>query len=39
MIKPATQDAIKEMRKHKMTIQTIANTLGLSKNSDLCGWS
>lgn len=33
MIKPATQDAIKEMRKHKMTIQTIANTLGLSKNS------
>ncbi len=33
MIKPATQDAIKEMRKHKMTIQTIADTLGLSKNS------
>ncbi len=33
MIKPATQDAIKEMHKRNMAIKTIANTLGLSKNS------
>lgn len=33
MIKPATKEAVKEMRKHDMPIQAIADTLEISRNT------